>query len=114
MLEEETMLCRVAANATDFDKLCLQICLQFQRPGPGEGPRHYKAAAIMQTNFVCKCRQTKVSVKDKVCLQIQTNFFKARRGKVQGTEKRHDCADKLCLQMQTKGARSADKVWGSQ
>ena len=23
----------------------------------GEGPRHCKVAAIMQTNFVCKCRQ---------------------------------------------------------
>ena len=41
---------------------------------------------------------------------MQTNLFKARNGKVQGTEKRRDFADKLCLQMQTMGARFADKV----
>jgi hypothetical protein len=41
---------------------------------------------------------------------MQTNLFKARKGKAQGTENRRDFADKLCLQMQTKGARFADKV----
>jgi hypothetical protein len=41
---------------------------------------------------------------------MQTNLFKARNGKVQGTEKRRDFADKLCLQMQTMGARFAGKV----
>ena len=41
---------------------------------------------------------------------MQTNLFNARNGKVQGTEKRRDFADKLCLQMQTMGARFADKV----
>jgi hypothetical protein len=41
---------------------------------------------------------------------MQTNLFKARKGKVQGTEKRRDFADKLCLQMQTMGARFAGKV----
>ena len=34
---------------------------------------------------------------------LQTNLFKARKGKAQGTENRRDFADKLCLQMQTKG-----------
>ena len=34
---------------------------------------------------------------------MQTNLFKARKGKAQGTENRRDFADKLCLQMQTKG-----------
>ena len=41
---------------------------------------------------------------------MQTNLFKTINGKVQGTEKRRDFADKLCLQMQTMGARFAGKV----
>ena len=40
----------------------------------GEGPRHSEAAAILQTNFVCKCRQKGARFADKVCLKMQTNF----------------------------------------
>ena len=48
------------------DKVCLKNRQTFSRPGRGR-PKALRIGAILQTNFVCKCRQTLPANADKRC-----------------------------------------------
>ena len=62
------------------DKVCLKCRQTFSRPGRGR-PKALRIGAILQTNFVCKCRQKVRVLQTRFvykCRQIlQTNLFKA-------------------------------------
>ena len=101
-------------NCVSKDKVCLKYRQTFSRPERGRS-KALRSGAIVQTNFVCKCRQKGARFAGKVCLknadkplqtnlsktlppQMQTNFIKNADARAGGFGKlQTNYADKLCL-----------------